>query len=292
MTDETALSAPRDFDGLRSLILARRQSLPKRIAQVAAYALDNPDEIAFGTAASIADAAGVQPSTLVRFAQHLGFDGFTSLQSVFRERLRERNSSYEERLNALRADVGGNGANHRILEGFLTASGTSLDLMARSLDEAQLDRAIAALAGAETVYIMARRRSYPVASYMAYALGKLGVRNQLVESAAGLSPEILSFATPRDVALAVSFSPYAAETIDEARQLSERGVPVVAITDSAFSPLVQFATLWFEVAEADFGGFRTLSATMALSMALAVGIGDARRDRKPGKPRGRARSPA
>ena len=50
------------------------------------------------------------------------------------------------------------------------------------------------------------------------------------------------------------------------------------------------ATLWFEVAEADFGGFRTLSATMALSMALAVGIGDARRDRKPGKPRGRARN--
>ena len=223
MTDETALSAPRDFDGLRSLILARRQSLPKRIAQVAAYALDNPDEIAFGTAASIADAAGVQPSTLVRFAQHLGFDGFTSLQSVFRERLRERNSSYEERLNALRADVGGNGANHRILEGFLTASGTSLDLMARSLDEAQLDRAIAALAGAETVYIIARRRSYPVASYMAYALGKLGVRNQLVESAAGLSPEILSFATPRDVALAVSFSPYAAETINEARHALVRG---------------------------------------------------------------------
>ncbi|HEY5796344.1 MAG TPA: MurR/RpiR family transcriptional regulator [Bosea sp. (in: a-proteobacteria)] len=285
MDDGTAPGLPRDFDGLRALILGRRQSLPKRIAQVAAYALDNPDEIAFGTAASIAVAAGVQPSTLVRFAQHLGFDGFTSLQTVFRERLRERNSSYEERLAALRADVGGNGANHRILEGFLTASGTSLDLMARSLDEAVLDRAIAALAGAETIYILARRRSYPVASYMAYALGKLGVRYQLVESAAGLSPEILSFATRRDIALAVSFSPYAAETIDEARLLSERGVPVIAITDSAFSPLVQFATIWFEVAEADFGGFRTLSATMALSMALAVGIGEARRDRKPGKDR-------
>jgi len=280
MDDGTASGLPRDFDGLRALILARRASLPKRIAQVAAYALDNPDEIAFGTAASIAVAASVQPSTLVRFAQHLGFDGFTSLQSVFRERLRERNSSYEERLAALRADVGGNGANHRILEGFLTASGTSLDLMARSIDEAALDRAITALAGAETIYVLARRRSYPVASYMAYALGKLGVRNQLVESAAGLIPEILSFATRRDVALAVSFSPYATETIDEARLLSERGVPVIAITDSAFSPLVQFATLWFEVAEADFGGFRTLSATMALSMALTVGIGEARRERK------------
>jgi len=285
MEKGTPPSLPRDFDALRALILGRRDTLPKRIAQVAAYALDNPDEIAFGTAASIAVAASVQPSTLVRFAQQLGFDGFTSLQAVFRERLRERNSSYEERLSALRADVGGNGANHRILEGFLSASGTSLDQMARSLDEAALDRAIAALAGAETIYILARRRSYPVASYMTYALGKLGVRNQMVESAAGLSPEILSFATKRDIGLAVSFSPYASETIDEARALAERGVPVIAITDSAFSPLVQFATIWFEVAEADFGGFRTLSATMALSMALAVGIGDARRDRKLGKGR-------
>ncbi|KPF73154.1 RpiR family transcriptional regulator [Bosea sp. AAP35] len=290
MDDGSPPDLPRDFDGLRALILSRRQSLPKRIAQVAAYALDNPDEIAFGTAASIAEASGVQPSTLVRFAQHLGFDGFTSLQTVFRGRLRERNSSYEERLAALRADVGGNGAHHRILEGFLTASGTSLDLMARSIDAAALDSAIAALSEAETVYILARRRSYPVASYMGYALGKLGVRNQLVESAAGLAPEILSFATKRDVAFAVSFSPYAPETIEETRVLSERGVPVVAVTDSAFSPLVQFATIWFEVAEADFGGFRTLSATMALAMTLAVGVGDTRRGRKPARPRARTQT--
>ncbi|TIS12946.1 MAG: RpiR family transcriptional regulator, partial [Mesorhizobium sp.] len=43
---------PRDFETLRTTILERRTSLPKRIAQIAAYALDNPDDIAFGTAAS------------------------------------------------------------------------------------------------------------------------------------------------------------------------------------------------------------------------------------------------
>ncbi|MCU4178038.1 MurR/RpiR family transcriptional regulator [Bosea sp. BH3] len=267
---------PRDFDGLRATILAQRERLPKRIAQIAAYALDNPDEIAFGTAASIAVSAGVQPSTLIRFAQHLGFDGFTSLQGVFRERLRERNSSYEDRLNTLRAGEGASGGNHRILDGFLTASRKSLDVMSRTLDEATLDRAIATLAEAETIYILARRRSFPIATYLAYALGKLGVRNQLVESAAGLSPEIISFATPKDAVLVVSFSPYAPATIEDARGLAERGVPLVAITDSAFSPLASVAQIWFEVAEADFGGFRTLSSTMALAMALAVGVGDAR----------------
>ncbi|MBX9454101.1 MurR/RpiR family transcriptional regulator [Neoaquamicrobium sediminum] len=268
---------PRDYETLRETILEQRSVLPKRIAQVAAYALDNPDEIAFGTTASIAASAGVQPSTLIRFAQQLGFDGFTSLQSVFRERLRERNTTYEERLAALRDEAQNGTTNRAMLDGFLAASVRSLDLMARSVDEATLDRAVGILARAETLYILAKRRSFPVASYLGYALGKLHVRSQIIESASGLQPEIIGFATPRDAVIAVSFSPYAPATIDEVRVLHERGVPIVAITDSAFSPLAQFAAVWFEVAESDFSGFRSLGATMALAMTLAVGCAEERR---------------
>jgi DNA-binding MurR/RpiR family transcriptional regulator len=94
---------PRDFIALKNLIEARAQALPKRLGQVAEYALQHPDEMAFGTVASIADEALVQPSTLVRFAQSLGFQGFSELQEVFRSRLRERVLSYEERLAHLRA---------------------------------------------------------------------------------------------------------------------------------------------------------------------------------------------
>ena len=268
---------PRDYETLRETILEQRSVLPKRIAQVAAYALDNPDEIAFGTTASIAASAGVQPSTLIRFAQQLGFDGFTSLQSVFRERLRERNTTYEERLAALRDEAQNGTTNRAMLDGFLAASVRSLDLMARSVDEATLDRAVGILARAETLYILAKRRSFPVASYLGYALGKLHVRSQIIESASGLQPEMIGFATPRDAVIAVSFSPYARATIDEVRVLHERGVPIVAITDSAFSPLAQFAAVWFEVAESDFSGFRSLGATMALAMTLAVGCAEERR---------------
>ncbi|MBN9270522.1 MAG: MurR/RpiR family transcriptional regulator, partial [Mesorhizobium sp.] len=265
-------------DSLRAAILERRESLPKRIAQVAAYALDNPDDIAFGTAASIATLAGVQPSTLVRFAQQLGFDGFTSMQAVFRERLRERTSSYDERLSALRAKAS-EGAGHRaVFDGFVAAASTSLADIARSIDAAHLKQAIDLLADAGTVYILAKRRSYPVASYLAYALGKLRVRSQLIESAGGLNAEMIGFATPKDAAIAISFSPYAPATVEEARSMAEQGVPVVAITDSAFSPLAQIAKVWFEVAEADFGGFRSLSATMALSMAIAVSVAERRRE--------------
>lgn len=268
---------PRDFETLRAAILERRQSLPRRIAQVAAHALDNPDDIAFGTAASIAASAGVQPSTLIRFAQLLGFDGFTAMQAVFRERLRERTSSYDERLQALRAKAEA-GAGHRaIFDGFVAAATTSLQDVSRSIDEVGLEKAIGLLAKAETIHVIARRRSYPVASYIAYAMGKLGIRTQIIESATGMEAEMIGNATDRDAAIAISFSPYAPATIEQAGALSARGTPIVAITDSAFSPLAQFAAVWFEVVEADFAGFRSLSASMALTMALCIGVAEKRR---------------
>ena len=94
-------------------------------------------------------------------------------------------TSYEERLSGIRAE-GKDGASSRgILDGFLAASENSLAAIARTVNETLLDKAIAILAGAETIYILARRRSYPVASYIAYALGKLKVRNQIVEFAVG-----------------------------------------------------------------------------------------------------------
>jgi len=81
----------------------------------------------------------------------------------------------------------------------------------------------------------------------------------------------------RDAAIAASFSPYAADSLAQAQDLAARNVPVIAITDSAFSPLTACATHWFEVAEADFAGFRSLSASMALIMAFPVAIAERRR---------------
>ena len=80
-------TTPRDFEGLKALLAHRRDDLPRRLQQVAAFAVEHPDEVAFGTAASIASLADVQPSTLVRFAKALGYAGFSDLQSVFRHRL-------------------------------------------------------------------------------------------------------------------------------------------------------------------------------------------------------------
>jgi DNA-binding MurR/RpiR family transcriptional regulator len=112
---------------------------------------------------------------------------------------------------------------------------------------------------------------------MAYAFGKLRVKCQLVGTSAGIDDDLLAMATPRDAAFAVSFSPYASESAAQARLLSSRGVPVVSLTDSAFSPLAECSKEWFEVVEADHAGFRSLSASMAFAMALTVSIAEKRR---------------
>lgn len=276
-TAENTSDVPRDFDALKAMIVDRRSTLPRRLMQVAVYALENPDDVAFGTAASVASAAQVQPSTLVRFAQHFGYEGFSDLQTVFRERLRERTTSYEERLAAIEAGVKGGSRDGAILDGFLSAASRSIQSLAQEIDTVTLERAAGLLADAETIYLIAQRRSFPISSYMAYAFGKLRVRSILIGSPAGIDAETLAMAGPNDAALAVSFSPYASSTVDLTRQLAQQNVPIVAITDGPFSPLAESALAWFEVAEADFSGFRSLSATMALAMALTVCVAERRR---------------
>jgi DNA-binding MurR/RpiR family transcriptional regulator len=273
---------PRDFESLRSTIIERKNAMPKRLAQVAAFALTNPDEIAFGTTASIAAASDVQPSTLVRLAHHLGYEGFSDLQSIFRERLRDRTLTYEERLVSLEQS-GVEDENANILSGFIAAASQSINRLASTIQTDEFAKSVEILAAADTIYLIAKRRSYPLTAHMTYAFSKLNIRHQIVASPNGVDPELVQFATPRDAAIAASFSPYAAESLVQSQELAERGVPVIAITDSAFSPLAACATHWFEVAEADFAGFRSLSASMALIMAFPVAIAEQRRKSHFGK---------
>lgn len=278
MPTQSDLTPPPDFEALKTLIGERKESLPKRLRQIAAYSLEHPDEIAFGTVATIAASADVQPSALVRFSQALGFEGFSGLQELFRERLLRRNAGYEDRLRAVR-DAERDG-HQSILSGFVAGAHRSLEKLTASIDEERFARAAAMLAGADTIYIVAKRRSYPIGSYMAYAFGKMRIRCVLASTAQGIDEEILALAGPSDAGFAISFSPYASESVQQTRGLAERGVPIVSLTDSVFSPLADISDQWFELAEADHAGFRLLSASMTFVMALTVMVAEQRRDLK------------
>jgi DNA-binding MurR/RpiR family transcriptional regulator len=272
----TDTGPPQDFATLRELIARRRETMPKRLLQVGEFVLVYPQEVALGTIAKIAALAGVQPSSLVRFAQALGYAGFSELQAVFRSHARQCWPDYQPRMEARRSGPGSSPAT--LLAGFVQAASASLARVLENCSEPALAHAVDILATAETIHLVGVRRSFPAAAYLAYAMSTLGLRCHLVDQAGGLASEQVELAPVSDALLAISFTPYAPLTVDLAARASRRGVPVVVITDTPFSPLVQSASVWFEVAEGDPGLFRPLSGTFALALTLAVSAADQRAD--------------
>jgi DNA-binding MurR/RpiR family transcriptional regulator len=264
------------FDVLRSAIVDRFSSLSKSLQQIASYALDNPSEMALETIANVAPRAGVQPSSLIRFAKVFGFSGYSEMQRVFRMRLTDAMPDYKERLRSLSGDrVGGQvKEGGSLLEQFVQADTLGLQALARQEGLSDLlDQTIELIVASETVYLVAHRRSFPVTCYLSYALSQLNVRNVLVDGVGGMFFHQASHATTRDVVFAVSTKTYSPDVVQVVRQSSQRGVPVVAITDSPLSPLVEHATVSFEVQQASVKMFRSLAVPMTLAVTLIVGLG-------------------
>jgi DNA-binding MurR/RpiR family transcriptional regulator len=87
-----------------------------------------------------------------------------------------------------------------------------------------------------------------------------------------MGAEQASFITAQDAALAISFAPYASETVALTASAKARGAKIVTITDSVFSPIASPADVLIEVSEANFEGFRSMAATMAIAMTLSVAV--------------------
>src|SRR3954451_617337 len=115
---------PRTYEELRAVLSSGTIHFPKRLRQVAIFLWQHPSNVALGTISQVAEQAGVQPSTLVRFAQIFGYSGFSDFQGLFKEHLRGSLPEGQER-GGRASDAEGN-ANLHFMNGFIAASRTSL----------------------------------------------------------------------------------------------------------------------------------------------------------------------
>ncbi|HEX7156391.1 MAG TPA: SIS domain-containing protein, partial [Burkholderiaceae bacterium] len=122
------------------------------------------------------------------------------------------------------------------------------------------------------VWIVGARRSFPVAAYLAYALQHTDKTVQLVSGVGAMHEGQLRSLRARDVMIAVSFSPYAEETLFAARLAVERGARLIAITDSRMSPLAAATATTLLVHESSTFGFRALTNAMALAQGLFIAL--------------------
>lgn len=251
--------------------------LSRQQQQIAQFVLERPDELALGTVATVAEAAAVQPSALIRFANALEFGGFTEMQQVFRSRLLDRSSSYRERIDAMRrsskqpAASAASGAG--VLRQFVAEGVAELSQLEDNVHAADITAAAALICRARRVHVLAQRRAFPVACYLSYALAQLDVQVQLLDGVGGMLPDVLRQVGSDDLLLVASFKNYSRDVVDAAASAHARGVPVVAITDFALSPLKPYAKVCFELGQGADAAFRSLVAPLCLAQALVVSVG-------------------
>jgi len=269
------MTAAMTFDDLRERIIAEHTGLSRQLQQIAAFALDNPNDIALETVAVISDRIGVQPSSLIRFAKAFDFSGFSDMQKVFRARLMINTPDYKERIRSINdaAIANGNGDVAPLLREYVEGGVAALRHLLENVNRDRFNQAVAILAGAETVHLAALRRAFPVVTYLAYALSQMGKRNVLLDGAGGMFFEQARNIRDGDALVAVSFKTYSPDVVELVQASKARGIPVLAITDSPLSPLVHHADVCLEVEEVHVHAFRSLSATMTLALALVVGLG-------------------
>jgi len=267
------ITIPESFSELQSVIAQRHGEMSPRLRQIAEFALANPNDMALETVAVVAERAGVQPSALIRFAKLLGYEGFTDMQRVFRTRLTDSMMSYGQRLRELKGADGSGSDAAGILHHFVRAGVMALEHLEQEVSDDDLDGAIDMLAKAQHIFVVGFRRSFPVATYLAYALSHLGRRVVLVDHVGGMGRQQMQSVGDKDLVLAISFKPYAQETMDLVRVASGGGVPILAITDGALSPMIPYAEVTLKVDDAQVKGFRSLTATMCLAISLIVALG-------------------
>lgn len=272
LSDAAPLPAPASVDEFRDRLAEITDDLPKRLRQCADFIAANTDRIAVSTVAELAAGADVPPSALMRFCQIMGFSGFSEMQRLFREAYAPGFPDYTTRLKNLKDNAAGSPA--ALLAEFVEAGRLSLEALAKSVDETVLTEAVAVLSKADTIHIVGMRRAFPVSSYLAYVFEKMSVPAMLHVGVGKLDHRFAL--RPGDAVLAITFAPYSEETLSLAADAHERGLPVIGMTDRLTSPLARCADAVLTVPEVDFGAFRSLSATIAMAISLAVAVGSSR----------------
>jgi DNA-binding MurR/RpiR family transcriptional regulator len=231
--------------------------------------------MALETLAVISERCGVQPSAIVRFAKSFGYPGASQMQRLFRDGLLSGHAGlgYGERVrhfNEAVAKKPEGGAD--VLSEFVEGNTLALQNLNQTVSEADMARAVSLIDKAETVYVVGFRRSFPVASYLAYSLQQLNKRTLFIDGVAGLTKQQVQTIGPKDLLIAVSYHPYAEETVQAVEMAGQRGARILSISDSLVSPIAKPASLVLHVRESEVRTFRSLAASICLAQALVIGF--------------------
>jgi DNA-binding MurR/RpiR family transcriptional regulator len=238
------------------LIAAVSSDLTPTERRIAEEVLTEPTLLAFGTVSDLAKRVGTSRPSIVRFANKLGFDGYTQLQKHVRSDLSHQLARPSERIRRRDATVppARVAINDAIASVFTALEGDLLTDLA------------APLIRAEKVWILSGETSKAGAHALHSGLSMVrpGVRS-LEEHSFGTD---LSDAGPADAAVVFDFFRYRRQVSNAAKVFADAGVTIVAVTDSPLSPLVDLADVWCEIEVPAVGPFDSSVPAVATAELL------------------------
>lgn len=266
MKRSNAMEQAMENQSLRDRIIARFDDMAPQLQQAARYILDHPQETALISMRALARHAGVQPATMTRLAKFLGLSGYEEIRAHHAEAIRLKADGFAARAQQAGLQGGGEGMARAMLEGLSVQ-------IARLCEPQSLERLSALadrLATARRIYVLGLRSCHSVAWHFHYVMTLFSERTIHLDGPGGTLGDGLIRAQKEDVLLIFSFSPYAARGLELAGFARERGVGVLAITDSAVSPLVGLSDQAVFCATESPSFFHTLAPALAVSEVLCA----------------------
>jgi DNA-binding MurR/RpiR family transcriptional regulator len=252
-------------------------ALPPRLQEAARWIIDHPVDVAVLTLREQARRSGLAPATLTRLAQRFGMTGYDDLRRHYAEVVRQRAESFRGRAEELlqRRKAEGDAV---LVQDIFAAITRHLAALADPARLPQLTEAAERIAAARRVYCLGLRASFSVAYIFHYVRSLFGSVSVLLDSPGGAGIDMLRTIGEEDVLLVISVKPYTRQTVQAARYASERGAGVVAVTDSAMSPLAGIADEALLVQTDTPSFFHTMAPAFAAIECLAALVAARRGD--------------
>jgi DNA-binding MurR/RpiR family transcriptional regulator len=238
------------------LVAAVSSDLTPTERLIAEAVLAEPTLLAFGTVSDLAGRVGTSRPTIVRFANKLGFDGYTKLQRHVRSEMSHLITRPSERIRH----------NAEKMRPAKAAISSAIETVFSALEGNRLAALSDLIVKARNVWILSGETSRAGAHAFLSKLSMVrpGVR-LLEEHSMGTE---LGNAGPGDVAVVFDFYRYRRQVVNAAGILADAGVEVIAITDNPLSPLVELTDNWCEIEVPAIGPFDSSVPAVAIAELL------------------------
>ena len=242
-------------------------SLSKGQKLIAEFIMNDYEKAAFMTAATLGETVGVSESTVVRFANTLGFDGYRELQKELQELIRNKLTTVQ-RISLSNEFSDYENALKRVVKKDMD----NMERIFNEMDYKAFEKAVEMTLEANTVYILGLRSSSFLAGYLAFYLNFLLDDVKLITAGPNDVFEQLLKADKKDVVIGISYPRYSKRTLEALDYTKEKGCRIIGITDSLLSPAAQYADTTLIASSNMLSFVDSLVAPMSLINGFIVAV--------------------